>query len=365
MKITDIKPYERNAKLHDKKQIELLAKIVAEVGWRQPILVNQEGVIVAGHGRYLVWQTFKDQYALKDVWAIDDKGNTVSGEAETKPLTPEQEEAYRLADNKVNAMTGFDMSIVIPILKDLSIPMFELTGFDKDLIISPDEKDDVVPEVPQETQSKLGDLYEIAEHRIMCGDSTLAENVEKLMNGKKADMVFTDPPYGVDYVGKTKDALKIKNDITTETFKNAMPNYARYTKLGASFYICCPPGNKFIDFVVPFNEYCHQSSTIIWVKNSLVLGHGDYHFKHEPILYGWNKEGVHSFYGDRSQTTVWEIDRPSRSKEHPTMKPVALVEKAIINSSKQDDIILDLFGGGGVDTRCLSKDWSSLLYSRA
>ena len=184
-------------------------------------------------------------------------------------------------------------------------------------------------------------------HRILCGDSTQQEAVSGLMGGKKADMVFTDPPYGVDYVGKTKDALKIKNDKTTEAFKNAMPNYIENTKLGASFYVCCPPGNKFMDFVNPFNEHCHQSSTIIWVKNSLVMGHGDYHYRHEPILYGWNKNGTHKFYGDRSQTTIWEVDRPSRSKEHPTMKPVALVEKALVNSSKQDDIVLDLFGGGG------------------
>lgn len=348
-----ITPYETNAKKHPTKQIKALAAIVKEVGWRQPVLVNQKGVIVAGHGRWLTYQTYREEYSLKECWVIDDKGKTIMGQAETKPLTEEQEIAYRLADNKLNE-SEWDMKLLIPDLKLLSMPMFELTGFDKDLLIEASDADDVVPPVPTIPKSKLGDLYELGQHRLLCGDSTQQEAVSRLCGDNKADMVFTDPPYGVDYVGKTKDALKIKNDKTTEAFKNAMPNYIENTKMGASFYVCCPAGNKFMDFVNPFNEHCHQSSTIIWVKNSLVMGHGDYHYRHEPILYGWNKNGTHKFYGDRSQTTIWEIDRPSRSKEHPTMKPIALVEKAIINSSKEDDIVLDLFGGGGVNSYCFS-----------
>ena len=184
----------------------------------------------------------------------------------------------------------------------------------------------------------------------MCGDSTAELDTTVLLTAvgdTKADMVFSDPPYGVDYEGKTKDKLKIQNDTDTNTFAEALPNFILATKAGASFYICCPPGNNFKDFFIPFEEHCKLSATIIWVKNSLVMGHGDYHYQHEPILYGWNKNGTHQYYGDRKQTTIWNIDRPTKSKEHPTMKPIELIAKAIQNSSKSGDIVLDLFLGSG------------------
>jgi DNA modification methylase len=169
--------------------------------------------------------------------------------------------------------------------------------------------------------------------------------VERLMDGQKADMVFTDPPYGVDYEGKTKDALKINNDKNTDTFSQSIPLWP--LRGGASAYVCCPAGNNFMDFALPFAENLYQSSTIIWAKNSLVMGHGDYHYQHEPILYGWEKSAPHKFYGDRSQTTLWFIDRPSRSKEHPTMKPIELMVKALKNSSQDEEIVFDPFGGSG------------------
>lgn len=179
----------------------------------------------------------------------------------------------------------------------------------------------------------------------MCGDSTDFGQVSDLMDGVEADMVFTDPPYGVDYEGKTKDKLTIQNDGDTEIFARAIDNFI--TKPGAAYYVCCPAGNNFMDFVNAFETKCRMSCTIVWAKNSMVLGHGDYHYQHEPILYGWDKEGTHKFYGSRDQTTIWHIDRPSRSKDHPTMKPLALVGKAIKNSSQPGDVILDLFGGSG------------------
>lgn len=161
MQIGDIKPYQKNAKKHPDKQLEALAKVVAEVGWRQNTEVNQDGVIVAGHGRYLAWQKYKDKYNLPDIWITDDTGKTIYGEHATTPLTDEQERMWRLADNQLNAMSDVDMELVVEELKGLSEPMLELTGFDSDLIIEPDEKDDEVPEVPEEPQSKLGDLYEL------------------------------------------------------------------------------------------------------------------------------------------------------------------------------------------------------------
>jgi DNA modification methylase len=194
-----ITPYSKNAKKHPQKQIDQLAAIVKEVGWRQPILVNQQGVIVAGHGR---WETYQQNKDLKEPWVIDDKGQTIMGEAETTPLTEQQEKAYRLADNKL-AETDVDMGLVLEELKELE-ELAPLTGYDMDLLIEPNEADDEVPDVPEEPQSKLGDLYELGEHRLLCGDSTKLEDVERLMDGKKADMVFTDPPYGM---GKEKDGV--------------------------------------------------------------------------------------------------------------------------------------------------------------
>jgi len=188
-----IKPYEKNAKIHTGKQLELLARIVAEIGWRQSVEVNQQGVIVVGHGRYLAWEQYKDKYKLPDIWVVDDTGKTIMGKHDEKPLTEQQEKMWRLADNQVNAMTGLDMKLAIPELKLLDDEMIDLTGFDKDLIIESEAKDDEVPEVPEEPKSKLGDLYELGNHRVLCGDSTKVEDVEKLMNNRYGKVLFTSP----------------------------------------------------------------------------------------------------------------------------------------------------------------------------
>lgn len=353
-------PYQKNTKKHPDKQLLQIAKSIKEFGWRQPIVVDKDDIIIVGHGRWFAWEKYGKELGLPEpkIERADD-------------LTEDQVSAYRLADNKLNE-SEWDMGLVIEELKGLSSEMFDLTGFDRDLLIEPDEKDDVIPE-DVETRAKLGDIWQLGKHRIMCGDSTKKEDVERLMDGKNADMVFTDPPYGVNYEGKTEDKLKIENDKSVEAFNGAISNFD--IKLGGVFYICCPSGANFKKFIEIFEKECYQSQTIIWVKNSMVLGHGDYHYQHEPILYGWKKGGKHDFFGDRTwktvwkieptdkqllqwaknqlktdfknKTTVWKIDRPSRSESHPTMKPVALIERAIINSSKQEDIILDLFLGSG------------------
>jgi DNA modification methylase len=225
----------------------------------------------------------------------------------------------------------------------------DIPGLDTELWTGSEVTEDEPPAVDEQNPSvsQLGEVYQLGRHRLMCGDATKIEDVEKLMGGVKADMVFTDPPYGVNYEGKTKDALTIQNDAHTETWGLALPNFIEVSKEGASYYVCCPPGNNFKDFFLPFEKYCHLACTIIWVKNSLVLGHGDYHYQHEPILYGWKEGSNHQYFGGRDQTTVWHDSRPTISKEHPTMKPVSLVSRAITNSSKAEDIILDLFGGSG------------------
>ena len=332
MKIT---PYEKNAKKHPKKQIAQVAASIKEFGFNQPIVVDKKGVIIVGHGRYEAAKSL----GMKD----EDMPVTVVN------LTEEQANAYRLADNKLNE-SEWDMSLVVEELKGLSEPMLELTGFDKDLIIEGDENDDVIPEVPEEPKSKLGDLYQLGEHRVLCGDSTKLEDVEKLMDGKKADMVFTDPPYNIAYEGGSKKREMIKNDEVVDFYQfllEAYSSFALVMKLGASIYICHADTER-VNFTKAFRDAgFYLSSVIIWVKDNSTFGRADYFWKHEPILYGWREGGAHTWHGDNKQDTVWNMKRPSKSEAHPTMKPIELIEKALVYSSKQEDIVLDLFLGSG------------------
>ena len=332
MKIT---PYAKNAKKHPKKQIAQVAASIKEFGFNQPIVVDAKGVIIVGHGRYEAAKSL----GMKD----EDMPVTVVN------LTEEQANAYRLADNKLNE-SEWDMSLVVEELKGLSEPMLELTGFDKDLIIEGDENDDVIPEVPEEPKSKLGDLYQLGEHRVLCGDSTKLEDVERLMDGKKADMVFTDPPYNIAYEGGSKKREMIKNDEVVDFYQfllEAYSSFALVMKLGASIYVCHADTER-VNFTKAFRDAgFYLSSVIIWVKDNSTFGRADYFWKHEPILYGWREGGAHTWHGDNKQDTVWNMKRPSKSDAHPTMKPIELIEKALVNSSKQEDIILDLFLGSG------------------
>jgi site-specific DNA-methyltransferase (adenine-specific) len=360
MDITSIKPYEKNAKIHDKKQIALLAKVIKEVGWRQNVEVNQQGVIVAGHGRWLVWQEHKKD--LPPIWIVDDKGNTIHGEHATSELTPEQEKMWRIADNQINAMTGLDMKLAIEDMKELSIEMAELTGLDMDLLLEPDEMDDEVPEVPTEPQSKLGDIYVLGNHRVLCGDSTKLEDVEMLMDGKKADMFLSDPPYNVAYNDDSAENLKARrrrqdtltvmndkmdNDTFRQFLKDAFMCADVVLKPGGVFYIWHADGEGY-----NFRGACQDigwvvRQCIIWNKQVMVMGRQDYHWKHEPCLYGWKDGAGHLWATDRKQTTVLNFDRPSKSLNHPTMKPVELIAYQLCNNTKGEDIILDLFLGSG------------------
>ena len=332
--INQIKPYGKNAKRHDKKQIQQVANSIKEFGFRQPIVIDKDNVIIAGHGRYEAAKLL----GLKEIPII-----------KADDLSDERVKAYRLADNKLNE-SEWDMSLVIEELKELSDSMLDLTGFEKDLIIEPDEKDDVIPEnAPSIAQ--LGDIWQLGRHRVMCGDSTKLDEVERLMNGMKADMWLTDPPYNVDYTGKTKDALKIENDKKTDVqFRQFLID--AYTcadavmKGGAVFYIWHADleGYNFRGAAHDIGWQVRQC--LIWNKQTMVMGRQDYHWKHEPCLYGW-KEGTHLWATDRKQTTVLNFDRPSKSEMHPTMKPVELFVYQITNNTKNEDIVLDTFLGSG------------------
>ena len=233
-----------------------------------------------------------------------------------------------------------------------------MTGFDFDWGLPEEEtkevEEDEVPEV-DETQppvTKLGDVWKLGRHRLMCGDSTSTECAQKLMGGLQADLLLTDPPYGVDYTGKTKDALKIENDAKSDDdfiafLRSAFEAADSVMKAGAVFYIW-----HAILKTYAFESACQMTGwevrqVLIWVKNAMVMGRQDYQWKHEPCLYGWKSGAGHLWASDRKQTTVLEFDRPTKNKEHPTMKPVALFDYQIKNNTKGGDIVLDLFAGSG------------------
>jgi DNA modification methylase len=337
VKVEALIPYAKNSRTHDDAQVAQIAASIKEFGWTNPILVDGEHGIIAGHGRLM---------------AARKLGMTEVPVIELKDLTATQKKAYIIADNRLALNAGWDNNLLTIELNELLEDKFslELLGFDADelnALLNPIEvkdgltDEDEVPEPPPEPITKLGDVWILGNHRLMCGDSTSIDVVDKLMDGQKADMVFTDPPYGVDYKGINNDSRSGLEDL----LRGAFGNYLAISKSGASIY--CFHSDRCADvFHQVFREFFHFSSMIIWAKNSLTLSQTDYQSQHEPCLYGWMDNGKHSWYSDRKQTSIWKFDK-ERVVGHTTPKPVALVEKAINNSSKGGDVIIDLFGGSG------------------
>lgn len=355
--IDKIKPYENNPR-DNEAGVDAVANSIDEFGWQQPIVVDKDNVIIVGHTRYKAAK----KLGMKEVpVVVADK------------LSEEQVKAYRLADNKTGELTDWDDGLLDSELDDiLNIDMSDF-GFDIDMPDDEDneaKEDDFDEEPPAKPKSKLGQIYQLGRHRLMCGDSTKPEDVKKLVGGVKCDLLLTDPPYNVDYsskdygrdkASKTRKYNQISNDKMTpdefyefllSVFKNAKDNL----KTGASFYIW------FSDLAtVEFNNAANEAGllvkeTLIWEKNNIVLGRQDYQHKHEPCLYGWVEGGSHSWYSDRKQTTVMHFDKPQRSDLHPTMKPVALFDYQIKNSTKSGDTVLDLFGGSGTTIMACEQD---------
>lgn len=337
--ITTIKEYENNAKLHPREQIEQIKKSIQEFGNNDPIAIDENNVIIEGHGRYM---------ALKEL------GFSEIEVIKLTHLTEEKKKAYILAHNKLTMNTDFDIQLLNEELGDIiDIDMsdfgFDLSFDDEEDEVVEDEFDDTPPEEPK---SKLGDIYQLGRHRLMCGDSTSVEDVERLMGGYQADLLLTDPPYNVAYEGKTKDALKIQNDSMDndsfrEFLKEAFSAADNVMKPGAVFYIWHADSEGYNFRGACFDIGWTVRQCLIWNKNSMVLGRQDYQWKHEPCLYGWKEGAGHLWASDRKQTTVINFDKPQRNGEHPTMKPVGLFDYQILNNTKGGDIVLDLFGGSG------------------
>jgi len=329
-------PYVNNSRTHSEQQVQQVASSIKEFGFTNPILIDEQDGIIAGHGRLLAAQKLK----LDEVPTI-----TLEG------LTDAQRKAYVIADNQLALNADWDidaLKVEVDRLTELDFDI-DLLGFEDDFLSSLLEEEpaegltdeDSVPDVEDDSVTVEGDVWILGNHRLMCGDSTSIDAVDKLMAGNKADMVFTDPPYGVDYKGINNDS----RDGLEDLLRGAFNSYILSSKDGASIY--CFHSDRCADvFNLVFREFFHFSSMIIWAKNSLTLSQTDYQSQHEPCLYGWMNNGSHSWYSDRKQTSVWNFDK-ERVTGHTTPKPVGLVTKAINNSSKSGDLISDLFGGSG------------------
>jgi DNA modification methylase len=373
--VGDLIPYARNSRTHSDEQVAQIAASIKEFGWTNPILVDAEGVVIAGHGRLM---------------AARKLGYTEVPTIELSEMTETQKKAYVIADNRLALNAGWDNEMLTIELNELLADGYalDILGFDAkelDALLEPEVieglvDEDEVPEAGPEPITKPGDIWVLGNHRLMCGDSTSIEAVEKLTQGKLVDMVWTDPPYNVAYEGGT--GMTIQNDDMGDAqFKQFLTDafVAAYvvTKMGGPIYIA-HADSEGINFRTAMTDAgWEQKQTLIWVKNSLVLGRQDYQWQHEPILYGWKPGAAHCWYGFRDKTTIVNDDvklgsldkkelvkiikamqnsgkttiiredKPHRNDIHPTMKPVALVQSMLENSSQERDTVLDLFGGGG------------------
>lgn len=359
-------PYARNAREHSPEQVRQLQASIHEFGFVQPMLIDGDGNIIAGHGRLL---------------AAKAEGYTEVPCVLVEHLTETQRRAYILADNRLAEQSTWNAEFVSLELEELREAGFDflLTGFDEsDLLLEESEdveEDAYTVELPDTPRCKQGQIYQLGRHRLMCGDSTQAADVAALLDGAAVHLLLTDPPYNVDVTGGTAAHLKIENDNQSEEsfmafLEAAFANAKAAMEPGASFYIWHAdgePGRSFRNACYAVGMKVRQC--LVWVKNSATLSRQDYHWQHEPCLhgqiepetlecgdtwneheaclYGWKDGAAHLWCSDRKQTTVLEFDRPTKSEEHPTMKPVRLFGYQIANSTQRDANVLDLFAGSG------------------
>lgn len=338
--INEVIPYEKNPRIND-NAVPAVMKSIEEFGFKVPIVIDKNGIIVTGHTRLKAAK----KLGMKTVPCIvaDD-------------LTPEQIKAFRLADNKVAEAAEWDMELLNEELD--GIIDIDMSDFNFGDITDSPSSEDVVEddgeniELPSEPKTRLGDIWMIGRHKLMCGDATSEDVLKRLMGGDKADMYLTDPPYNVAYEGKTEDKLTIQNDSMEDSafYQFLVDSFVAADSVmneGAAFYVWHADSEGY-----NFRGACRAvewelRECLIWNKNTMVLGRQDYQWKHEPCLYGWKGGAAHNWYSDRKQTTVIDMNKPNRNAEHPTMKPVQLFAYLMENSSKPGDIVLDSFCGSG------------------
>lgn len=340
-------PYVNNARTHSAEQVNKLRASLREFGFVNPVIVDRDLNVIAGHGRILAAKEEK----IPEVPCVY-----------VDYLTEAQKKAYILADNRMAMDAGWDEELLRVEIEALQAEAFDvsLTGFDEKEITdlfkdgngtgAEDDDFDLSAALEKAAFVERGDVWTVGRHRLMCGDATVAEDVIKLMDGKKANLILTDPPYGVSF--QSADGLSIQNDsIKGEEFYQfllaAMQNMVAVLEPGGTAYVF-HADTEGLNFRRAFVDAgLHLAGCCIWVKNSLVLGRSDYQWQHEPVLYGFLKNGKHSWYSDRKQTTIWNFDKPKRNKNHPTSKPLDLLAYPIGNSTQANAIVLDTFGGSG------------------
>lgn len=340
-------PYANNSRTHSDEQVTQLAASMKEWGITSAVLVDEEGGIIAGHGRVMAAK----RLGMKDLPVMVAKG-----------WTEAQKKAFVIADNKLAQNAGWDAALL-----SLEFDALRADGFDVDLIGFSDEEleamrpkeivegltdEDDVPELKPEATTKLGDIWLLGSHRVMCGDSTNIDALKRVCLDGLVDMWLTDPPYNVAYKGKTKDALEIKNDEMTDDqflqfLRDACSAADTVMKPGAVFYIWHADSEGYNFRAAIKDAGWKLRQCLIWKKQTMVLGRQDYQWKHEPCLYGWKDGASHLWANDRKQTTILEFNKPARSEQHPTMKPVELFSYQMLNNTKIGDVVLDSFGGSG------------------
>lgn len=340
-------PYVNNARTHSAEQVNKLRASLREFGFVNPVIVDRDLNVIAGHGRILAAKEEK----IPEVPCVY-----------VDYLTEAQKKAYILADNRMAMDAGWDEELLRVEIEALQAEAFDvsLTGFDEKEITdlfkdtdgtgAEDDDFDLSEALEKAAFVEQGDVWTVGRHRLLCGDATVEEDVLKLMDGKKANLILTDPPYGVSF--QSSDGLSIQNDsIKGEEFYQfllaSMQNMVSVLEPGGAAYVF-HADTEGLNFRRAFVDAgLHLAGCCIWVKNSLVLGRSDYQWQHEPVLYGFLKNGKHSWYSDRKQTTIWNFDKPKRNKNHPTSKPLDLLAYPIGNSTQANAIVLDTFGGSG------------------
>lgn len=339
--------FQGGLKKRGKKEIALMIKSIEKYGFSFPFMVWQNSGInhcLDGHGRIQALGEMRrtgTDIPLLPVVYVDAKDEE---EAKNKLLRLNSQYGQMTIDSVMDFVSGIEVEFEELMLHG---DVLKIKSQEEETV-----GDDEAPELQEEAVSMIGEIYELGPHRLICGDSTIPETLDYLLGDKLVDLYISDPPYNVAYEGKTKQALKIENDsMDDEKFRcflgDAFTNASAHMKKGAPFYIW-HADSEGLNFRLGLRDAdLEHKQTLIWNKNSMVMGRQDYQWKHEPCLYGWKKGGSHTWYSDRKQTTVINMDRPTRNGEHPTMKPVDLFAYQISNSTKTEDIVLDNFLGSG------------------